>query len=85
MFVLASTRIDFVGEMVWPGETRVGTIISAVGRSSMSLEQVMFQNDVLCATCSSTMVQVDPQSRRPAPISDALRAILEGLSRPAAG
>ncbi len=82
IFVLASLRIDFLREMAWPGETRVGSVLSRVGNSSLVFEQVLFQQGELCATATGTMVQLDPQSRKPTPLSDPLRAVFMSLSRP---
>ena len=52
------------------------------GNSSLVFEQVLFQQGELCATATGTMVQLDPQSRKPTPLSDPLRAVFMSLSRP---
>ncbi|MGH6763078.1 MAG: acyl-CoA thioesterase [Phyllobacterium sp.] len=62
-FVVARISIDFLGELIWPGEVEIGTRIASVGRSSMKIEQVLFQNGRCAASAETVVVQMDKDSR----------------------
>ena len=78
-FVIASLHLDFHGEITWPGQIDIGTRVSAVGKSSLTLEQGLFQNDSCMATARTVIVQMDEASRRSHPLSDSARQTLAGL------
>lgn len=68
-FVIASLHLDFHGEVNWPGRVEIGTRVAAVGRSSMTLAQGIFQNDRCVATAKTVIVQMNESSRRSQPLS----------------
>ncbi|HET8725333.1 MAG TPA: thioesterase family protein [Anaeromyxobacteraceae bacterium] len=70
-FVIASLHLDFQGEINWPGRVEVGTRVASVGRSSVTLEQALFQDGRCTATATTVIVQVDDGSRRSRPLGDA--------------
>lgn len=77
-FVIARVSIDFLGEIHWPGFVDVASRVAAIGRSSIRLEQALFQDNRPVATSESVIVHVNGQSRR----SDPLPAeTVEALSR----
>lgn len=76
-FVIARLAIDFLAEILWPGEVQVGTRIASVGRSSMQIEQAIFQADKCVATSQSVIVQVDETTRKSRPLSARCVAQLE--------
>ncbi len=76
--VLARLVLDFRREVNWPGEVEIGTRVAAVGRSSLRLEQAVFQNGACVATGESIVVLTDVTTRRSTPFSEAARAFLEG-------
>ncbi len=78
-FVIASLHLDFQGEITWPGHVDVGTRVSNVGNSSLSLEQGLFQGNRCVATAKTVIVQMDEASRRAYPLSDQTRQKLAGL------
>ena len=39
-FVIASLHLDFLDELTWPGQVDIGTRVAAIGKSSVTLEQV---------------------------------------------
>src|SRR5215469_3455179 len=43
-FVIARLELDFVSEMGWPGRVDIGTRVHSIGRSSVRLEQALFQD-----------------------------------------
>ena len=74
--VLARLEIDLVAEINWPGTVEIGTRVARIGRSSMALEQAVFQNGVLAAKGVSVVVLTDETTRRSTPLSDAAVARL---------
>ena len=76
-FVLAHLELDFVAEVNWPGEVEIGTRIASIGRSSVQMEQAVFQNGACVARGKSVVVLTDKTTRRSMPFSDDARAWLE--------
>lgn len=70
-FVIASLHLDFHGEISWPGQVDIGTRVASIGRSSLTLEQALFQGGRCAATARTVIVQVNDVSRRSQPLNDA--------------
>jgi acyl-CoA thioester hydrolase len=83
-FVIARLEMDFRSELLWPGEVEVGTRVASVGRSSVRLEQAIFQGERCVASAITVMVQMDEATRKSRPFSDAVRESLAQLTGPAA-
>ena len=81
-FVLARLLLDYRREVNWPGEVEIGTRVASLGRSSLRLEQAVFQDGLCVATGESTVVLTDVATRRSKPFSDEARAFLEQAGRP---
>ncbi|WP_028312103.1 acyl-CoA thioesterase [Derxia gummosa] len=79
VFVLARFAIDYRAEMHWPGTVEVGSAVSAVGRSSLTIVQGVFEDGRCTATAENVMVLIDVETRRSMPIPDELRASFEAL------
>ncbi len=85
-WVIARLVIDFRAELHYPGEVRTGTWPIRLGRSSLTFEQVLVANGVTAATAESVCVLMDAETRRPTPLPETARGIVEPLLRaPAAG
>lgn len=67
-FVIAKLELEFLAEITWPGRVEIGTRVATLGRSSMTLEQGLFQNDVCVATARTVIVQVNGQTKRSQPL-----------------
>jgi acyl-CoA thioester hydrolase len=72
-FVLARTEIDYLGQINWPGEIHSGLRIFAIGKSSVSVEQALFQNDVIKARAKSVLVQIYQKTGIPRSLSERAR------------
>ena len=70
-FVIASLQLDFLGELTWPGQVEIGTRVASVGRSSVTLEQGLFQDGRCAATARTVIVQVNDATRRSQPLGEA--------------
>ena len=78
-FVIASLYLNFHGEITWPGQVDIGTRISKIGKSSLTLDQGIFQRGHCVATAKTVIVQMNEKSRRSHPLSDAARQKLAVL------
>lgn len=76
-FVLASVKLDFLAEMHFPGTAKIGTKINSFGRTSVKIGQAIFLNDKCCAQSEEVMVLIDLSTRKPVPISDQTRRLIE--------
>jgi acyl-CoA thioester hydrolase len=81
VWFVAHFSIDYHAEMHWPGIVDIGTGIKAIGRSSVTFSQALFQDSICAATCECVMVQVDNNTRRPAPFTDAAKEWLGKFMR----
>lgn len=72
-FVIASLHLDFLGEITWPGQVDIGTRVASIGKSSVTLEQGLFQNDKCVATAKTAIVQMNEKTRRSYPLSEDTR------------
>jgi acyl-CoA thioester hydrolase len=78
-WVIARLTLDFLGEILWPGVVDIGTRVQRVGRTSVGMEQALFQQGRIVARAETVIVQTDVVSRRPAPLSDDARERFEAL------
>ena len=81
-FVIAHLSLDFISELRWPGRVEIGTRVVATGRSSIRLEQALFQHDRLAARAQTVIVQVNGQTRRGQALSEGLVARLRPFREP---
>ncbi len=80
-FVIARLDLNYHAELFWPGTVEIGTVVTAVGTSSITFAQALFQNAACAATATSVVVQVNQASRRPQALSEAARQRAEQVSR----
>ncbi|MCI0591011.1 MAG: acyl-CoA thioesterase [Gammaproteobacteria bacterium] len=69
-FVIAKLVLNFKSDIRWPGTIRIGTRIASVGRSSVTLEQGLFQNDRCVATAETVIVLMDQRTRKSRPLPE---------------
>lgn len=75
--VIARLALDFLGEIHWPGEVRIGTGVASVGRSSFALGQGIFVEDRCVGIADSVLVLADEATRRSTPLPESMRRRLE--------
>lgn len=78
-FVIARLTLDYLGEMLWPGNVTIGSRIERLGNSSITLAQVLYQGDKLTAKAETVLVQLDSASRRAKPFDEQARSFFEGM------
>ncbi|AUH63506.1 acyl-CoA thioesterase [Paracoccus zhejiangensis] len=84
VFVIARLELDYLAEVTWPGNVDIGTGVLSVGRSSMTLRQALFQHGRCVADATTVLVQMNEETRRPQPLTDAAVTRLNGLTVPQA-
>lgn len=75
-FVIASINLNLQAEIRWPGKVDIGTAVTRVGNSSLSLYQSVFQDGVCVATAETVIVQMDEITRKSSRLSDEARRFL---------
>lgn len=78
-FMVAHIAIDYLAEVTWPGTVVIGNRISHIGRSSLTLEQVIFSDNVCAAVGKTVMVKVNKSTRKSEAISDQAKLALAKL------
>ncbi len=79
-FVVAHLSLDFQGEIHWPGSVTVGTGVQAVGTSSITFVQAIFQEDRRVARAETVVVQIDTASRESCALTGDARDRLDRLT-----
>jgi acyl-CoA thioester hydrolase len=77
LFALVKITIEYLGEMHYPGEVEVGTLVRRIGRSSITFGQGMFNGGRCVAVSESVMVLLDATTRRAKPWPAAVPAEIE--------
>jgi acyl-CoA thioester hydrolase len=77
-FIAASITVNYVRETHYPGEVRIGTGVARIGRTSITVGQGIFKDELCVATALGTVVLLDGST--PIPLTEELRALAESLS-----
>ena len=80
--VVRVLTVNYLGEVKYPSETRIGTRIGRVGNSSFTVEQVLLVGDKAVATAEVVYILANLATGRSTPIPPDLRAHLESCERP---
>ena len=83
LVVMRRLELDYRAELHWPAEVAIGSRLLRIGRSSFAIGNGLFHGDSCAATAVTTLVVIDRQTRRSAPIPDLVRAGMEAHLRPA--
>lgn len=81
-WVVARIEVDYLKEMHYPGEVRVGTRIEKLGNSSLVMRQVILFNGEVTGLARVVGVCFDMQARKSMPIPDHIKADLMKLVGP---
>lgn len=78
-FVIARIALDYLKEMHFPGDVKVGSKILSIGRSSFRVGQAIFYKGQCCSTAESVIVVTDPVTGKSKPIPEQLKIVLETI------
>ena len=76
-FVIARCTLDFLGEIHWPGTVEIGSGVTRLGSSSVTLAQAVFQNGACVAQAETIIVQINQETRKAQALNAQARAKLE--------
>jgi acyl-CoA thioester hydrolase len=81
--IVAESSCRFVSAVSFPDTIHAGLAIERLGTSSIVYAVALFRNTDVepCAVGRFAHVYVDRTTRRPVPIPDAIRTVVEGLKR----
>lgn len=74
-FIAASITVNFLRESHYPGEVRIGTGIARIGRTSVTVGQGIFKDDICVASALGTVVHLNGSA--PEPLTAEMKALLE--------
>ena len=78
-FMIVSLTLNFHAEITWPGKVDIGTRIAKIGRSSITMEQGLFQQGKCVATASVVTAHIHAGEKRSEPINAAALQVLNAL------
>jgi len=76
LFVLVRTCITFNRELNMPAKLKVGTCITKIGTTSITIANALYHGNKPISYSESTSVLIDQKKRRPVKITDKLRKVL---------
>ena len=77
--VLASTKLDYLHELKYPGTVEIGTVATRMGTKSFDLAHGVFQDGVCAGTGSVVMVFFDLDKRASVAPPEDVRQLVAGL------
>ena len=75
--VVGRAELDYLRELHFPANLRIGVRITKVGNTSFTIGMGMFNGDVCIATAVTLMVRINTQTRTPVPLDDEEKAMLK--------
>ena len=79
-WMLVNANIDYLSQIHFPAQVRIGTRLQRMGRSSVTTVQGMFTDGRCAATLVSTMIFADPDLEGSTPLPEDLKRHLQALS-----
>ena len=76
-FVIANIEISYERSMTTAADPTVALWIASLGDSSCTMEYEIRVDGTVAATAETTMVHVDPETGRPSPLPDDVRARMQ--------
>lgn len=77
--VIVRLELDFVREMMWPGEVLIETEVLRLGGRSFTLQQRLVHQGEICARSQTVLVLLDREAKKAVPI-DPWREALEAYT-----
>lgn len=74
--IIARNEIDYLHPVKIDDRVFIHTVISKLGKSSMTIEHICFANDIKAAKGSSVMIHYDYKLKKSQPIEDQERQLL---------
>lgn len=74
--IVVALSLNFHREIFFGSDVTVTVCVSKIGRSSLQLSESIWQDGQLCVTGEATYVNVDPTTKKSAPIPEDVRSVL---------
>jgi len=68
-FVVASSKVDYLKEIRWPGMVHIGTGVTRIGNSSIHVAQTLYQDNVVVGIGETVIVQVAGKTGQSHPLT----------------
>ena len=68
-WIMVRLDIHFRAELRWPGTIEMGLGVAKFGRTSVTLDQVVFSSGLCVASAQSVTVLIDEATRKPTPLT----------------
>ena len=81
-FVIVNLSLTLLKELKWPGIVEIGTGLTRIGTSSISMVQCLYQNHDVVATAETVIVHTNTETKRSFPLTDQARLVLSNLMVP---
>lgn len=72
-WLIARLAVNFLAAARYPGDVRIGTLVTHLGNSSVGLGQALYTNGTCFSTAESVVVWADLDTERSRPLPDDLR------------
>ena len=69
-FVMVRMEVNFMRELHWPADIVVASGIAGFGRTSFTIAQAVFRDDMCAAAARATLACIDLDTRKPRPIPE---------------
>ena len=69
-FVMVRMEVNFMRELHWPADIVVASGIAGFGRTSFTIAQAAFRDDMCAAAARATLACIDLDTRKPRPIPE---------------
>lgn len=73
--VIARTEMDYLHEVRFPAQLRIGVSVLALGNRSVTLGVAIFNGEICVLTARNIIVRFDTQTRRSVPLEESERAM----------
>ncbi len=75
-FVVARLELNYLREILWPGTVEICTGVERIGTSSVTYAQALFVDNVCMANGRTTIVRINSETKRSAPLPDEIVTLL---------
>jgi len=75
--VIVRLELDFIGELNWPGEVTIESVVYRLGTKSIQVRQRLISNGTIAAKAHTVLAVLDMNTRKAVPLRDDWRKTLD--------
>jgi acyl-CoA thioester hydrolase len=76
-FVVARLELNYLKEILWPGQVEICTGVERIGTSSVTYAQALFVNGECAANGKTTIVRINKATKTSTPLPEEIVALLK--------